>query len=142
LKVVAYLLAGWFIPGLGHFLYGKKFKAALYFILIVALIVAGVLMEGESYSPQIWQENAEHTMGPYLPLIANFFTGIFFMVAYFTDFANGHIRSPNFEMANTYILVAGFLNILVLVDLLDYLRSYPKRDQKDAEREEEKGSDE
>jgi hypothetical protein len=131
LKKSLYLLAGWFLPGLGHIIYGKRFKGFLYLVLIVSLILTGVYLQGEIYSPNIWKENAEHTLGPYLPLTANFFTGIFFLIARFSNFANGHIRSANFELANTYILVAGFLNLLVLVDLFDYLIAYPKRDQRE-----------
>lgn len=137
LLIPIYLISGWLVPGLGHLIYGKKFKGLMYLILISSLVLLGVYLQGEIFSPRIWIENKEHTLGPYLPLTANFFTGLYFIGAYFSDFANGNIVSKTFEIGNTYILTAGFLNLLVLVDLFDYLIGYKKRDQKNPNQDKE-----
>lgn len=135
-RIPLYILLGWLVPGLGHLAYGKYFKGLMFMVLISLLVFSGVYFDGEIYSPRIWAENQEHTLGPYLPLTANVLTGSFFIVAYYTHFADGDIKSRSFEIGNTYILAAGFLNLLIIVDLFDYLIGYRKKDDQVSENSE------
>ncbi len=136
-KIPLYILSGWLVPGLGHLIYGKKFKGFMFLALISMLVMVGVSFDGEIYSPRIWAENQEHTLGPYLPLTANFFTGSYFITAYLTTFADGDIKSKSFEIGNTFILTAGFLNLLILVDLFDYMIGYRKKDEQEVNESED-----
>lgn len=44
------LIAGWFIPGLGHLLLGKWVRALLLFISIVGMFALGLAMQGKVYT--------------------------------------------------------------------------------------------
>src|SRR5262249_51658187 len=45
----SHVLAGWLVPGLGHFLQGRRLRAAVVFLLLVGLLVLGsVLAEGSN----------------------------------------------------------------------------------------------
>ena len=45
------LLAGWLIPGAGHFLLRKWIRGSLLFVSIVAMFLIGISLHGKIYSP-------------------------------------------------------------------------------------------
>ena len=46
------LAAAWLVPGLGHWLLGKRVRAGVFAALVVASFVTGVLLDGELAVPQ------------------------------------------------------------------------------------------
>ena len=45
------LLAGWLVPGAGHFLLRKWIRGALLFASILAMFSIGIALHGKIYSP-------------------------------------------------------------------------------------------
>ena len=45
------LLAGWLVPGAGHLVAGKPFRAALLFVSVVSMFAIGLGMQGKIYTP-------------------------------------------------------------------------------------------
>src|SRR6266851_1810602 len=45
------LLAGWLIPGAGHFLLKKWIRGSLIFVSIVSMFLIGIALKGKVYSP-------------------------------------------------------------------------------------------
>jgi hypothetical protein len=45
------LIAGWLLPGAGHFLLRKPIRGLLLFISIVAMFAIGIALQGKVYSP-------------------------------------------------------------------------------------------
>lgn len=112
-KAVFALIAGWFIPGMGHVLQKKYGKALTFFLCISAMTALGLLMGGKVYAFQ--------TENP-LTILAFFSEigyGVFYMLARFLDFGGGNLTSATFEFGTAYIAGAGLLNYLVALDAFD-----------------------
>ncbi|MFC1667990.1 DUF6677 family protein [Chlamydiota bacterium] len=122
--LVAYFLA-WLIPGMGHFYYRKWAKAVVFFISILSLYFFGILLGGEV----LWYDI---TFLSLLGFIAKFFTGIIFVLTV-------HLKplydntAVCFEIGNAFLLMAGSLNMLILIDLFDELTGRKKQVTSDKE---------
>lgn len=120
------LLLGWAIPGAGHAFMGRWGKAVLFFVLIVGLLVAGFVLGGGTniqitdQSGIVWWFAAQAGCGgPAFALagLSKYFIGVHGAI----DWAD-----PHREIGTLYTAIAGFLNILVMMDA--YLRlAYPHR---------------
>ncbi len=127
------LVLGWLIPGAGHAYAGRWGKAALFAAAITGLLVAGfVLGQGTNIDKQrLWYLAQVSAGGPTLvltPISEHLAKGGF--GADEIDYAD-----PRREMGTLYTAVAGFLNLLVMMDA--YVRlAYAKTGQGDARKEE------
>jgi TM2 domain-containing membrane protein YozV len=127
LSPVAALALGWAIPGAGHAYAGKWGKAVLFFVCITGLLAAGMIMSGGTIllPDRLWYAAQVCAGGPAIALTA----------------LSKHL-APNpavidwanrlHETGTLYTAVAGFLNLLVMMDAYIKL-AYPERG-----REEEK----
>ena len=127
---VAALVLGWILPGAGHAYAGRWGKAVLFFVCITGLVVAGlVLADGTNILPRrLWYAAQVCAGGPAVAL-----TPVSQYVA-----SRGPVdwADPFHEMGTLYTAVAGFLNLLVMMDAYTRL-AYPHRPQDAAEQEED-----
>jgi len=127
---VAALVLGWILPGAGHAYAGRWGKAVLFFLCITGLVVAGlVLADGTNILPRrLWYAAQVCAGGPAVAL-----TPVSQYVA-----SRGPVdwADPLHEMGTLYTAVAGFLNLLVMMDAYTRL-AYPHRPQDAAEQEED-----
>jgi len=127
---VAALVLGWILPGAGHAYAGRWGKAVLFFLCITGLVVAGlVLADGTNILPRrLWYAAQVCAGGPAVAL-----TPVSQYVA-----SRGPVdwADPFHEMGTLYTAVAGFLNLLVMMDAYTRL-AYPHRPQDAAEQEED-----
>lgn len=115
---VAALVLAWAIPGAGHAYGGRWGKAGLFFGCIVGLLIAGMILGGGTvFSPhELWYAAQVWAGGPTIALtpISQYLSahqGI--------DYAD-RLR----ETGTLYTAVAGFLNLLIMMDA--YLKmAYP-----------------
>jgi len=121
-KLLKVIVAGYLFPGLAH-IYLGRFKKGIFFMLsLTTLFTMGLFYNGEVFSTKMWIEHSEHFFGPYLVLLANFCNGILFIICVISGLGQGNIVSPDNEIGNTYIMVAGLLNILVIYNAIDILK--------------------
>jgi len=127
---IAALVLGWVVPGAGHAYAGRWGKAVLFFLCITGLVVAGlVLADGTNILPRrLWYAAQVCAGGPAVAL-----TPVSQYVA-----SRGPVdwADPLHEMGTLYTAVAGFLNLLVMMDAYTRL-AYPHRLQEAAEQEED-----
>lgn len=120
IKATLGLIIGWFIPGFGHLLAKKYWKALLFFFCITSMAVLGLVMGGKIYPLQ-----AENP----LTLLA-FFSDLGYGSLYFSakifSFGSGILKNITFEFGTTYIAGAGLLNYLVSLDAFDILSGRKK----------------
>jgi hypothetical protein len=122
----------WIIPGLGHFLLRRYGRAIIFLVLITFLFFWGLDLGAKiyQYEPQqpltFFALIAQVGMGlPYF--IARFIasyammhpTSVFHAFAENFQFGNGNIENVTFEYGNTFTIVAGLLNFLVVLDAYD-----------------------
>lgn len=115
-------IAGWFIPGAGHVLQGKWIRAILLGGSVWISFVAGLSMGGHLFSVS----GGDTTIATLLqvpPTVANVGSGILYLVCWFlgVGFADdpAHAALATYEYGNTFLLVAGLLNYLAMLDAFD-----------------------
>lgn len=115
--------AGWWIPGMGHLLIGKKNAAgvifgAIIFALIVGLWVGSIAVI-DSHEPWYW---AQMLISPFLGLLS-YLNGTEYHISVF-----GKPR----EIGQIYTGVAGMLNLLCIVNAvyLGHIINIKKRESR------------
>jgi hypothetical protein len=112
---------GWVIPGAGHWYLGKRGRASVFLTVVALLLVLGVLMDGQIYRAKKEQP---------LTLLASFASmgsgPVHFVLGQsgWTSKGRGDNRSPFYEFGNTFIIVAGLLNMLIILDAYDVGAGY------------------
>lgn len=106
-------LAAWAIPGAAHFWLGRRQKAAVFFVALVTMFVTGLLLNGR-LSPFTLSEPLAA-----LAAVANAGMGIPWILALLMEKGQGVVIAVTYEYGNTFLIVAGLLNFLVMLDAYD-----------------------
>jgi hypothetical protein len=134
--IAAFVLA-WAIPGAGHAYAGRWGKAALFFGCITGLLLTGMLIGGGTViihrdtqgHIELWWMAQMGAGGPTVALTP--------ISEYLAARAGPDIYANRFrEVGTLYAAVAGFLNVLVMMDAYVKL-AYPHRRREDDEEEKE-----
>jgi len=115
---VAALVLAWAIPGAGHAYGGRWGKAGLFFGCIVGLLIAGMILGGGTvFSPhELWYAAQVWAGGPTLALTP--------ISKHLSDHEGIDYANRLRETGTLYTAVAGFLNLLIMMDA--YLKmAYP-----------------
>jgi len=124
LSPVAALVLGWILPGAGHAYGGRWGKAVLFFVLITGLLVTGTVLGGGTVIlPQrLWFAAQLGAGGPAIALMP--------VAQHLSTIAPIDWADPLHDIGTLYSAVAGFLNLLVMMDA--YLRlAYPRETTKE-----------
>ena len=103
------LIAGWLIPGAGHFLLRKWWRGSLLFASIVCMFALGMAMGGKLYS------GAQDILD-LLGLIGDLGNGLMFFISHFLGIGAQHVRVTTADYGTKFIVVAGLLNVIAAVD--------------------------
>ena len=108
-KLVIAALAGWLLPGAGHYLIGMRRKALFYFVLVVGTFVAGLVL-ADFHSVQYERHP--------IYFLAYVFNAIPTIVAALATSSIEVTRYVTLENLGTlYCAVASLLNFLVVLDV-------------------------
>lgn len=114
--------AGWFVPGAGHLLQKKWGRAVVLGGAVWVCFVAGLYMGGHLFSVN-GSEQGLSALLQVPPTIANLGSGALYFVCWLmgVGFADDpqHAARATFEYGNTFLLVAGLLNYLAMLDAFD-----------------------
>lgn len=106
-------VAAWIVPGAGHALTGQLRKAVAFFVTLLAMFAVGIACGGRLFpldpgDPLVLLEGAaEWALG--LPRI----------VAALAGAGQGDVVRVTYEYGNTFLIVGGLLNALVILDAVD-----------------------
>lgn len=103
------LLAGWLIPGAGHFLVGKWRRGLLLAASIIALFALGLAMDGKLYT------SAQDILD-LLGMVGDLGNGLMFFVSRWLSLGGDPMRFTTAEYGTKFIVVAGLLNVIAAVD--------------------------
>ncbi|HKY28219.1 MAG TPA: DUF6677 family protein [Pyrinomonadaceae bacterium] len=113
---------GWFFPGAGHLLHGNWSRALVLGGVVWISFISGLLMGGRFF---IYTGTEEGWSGllQIPPMIANLGSGLLYLVCWvlgvgFADDPELAARST-FEYGTTFLLIAGLLNYLCMLDAFD-----------------------
>jgi hypothetical protein len=112
-------LLAWVVPGAGHLMLGLWVRGLLLGGVVLAMFVMGLLLGGHLFAIG-GQEDGVSALLQVPPTIANFGAGLLYLACWATDtgFAEQAERAT-FEYGNTFLLVAGLLNYLAMLDAFD-----------------------
>ena len=113
--------AAWFVPGLGHLLVKKWGRAALMGGAVWLCFFVGLAMGGHLFDLTAAEGSSQLLQVP--PMIANIGTGALYIISWLlgTGFADDPQQAARatYEYGNTFLLIAGLLNYLVMLDAFD-----------------------
>ena len=107
------LLAAWLVPGAGHFLLGRKGRAVAFLLIVLAALGIGLVLDGNLYRIV---PNRPLTV---LATLACMGLGIPYFALRFVLGYQGDVVSAGYEYGTAFILTAGLMNLLVMLDCLD-----------------------
>ena len=113
---VRLFLLAWLIPGAGHFALGKRQKAVIFAVALTTMFVIGLLLRGRLFP-----------FTPGDPLVAlaaaaNVMAGLPYGIARLAGAGSGVVTAVTYEYGNTFLIAAGLLNTLVVLDAFDVAR--------------------
>ena len=105
-----FAFAGWLVPGLGHFLAGRRGRGAIYFLIVAAMVITGFLQRGYVFSPHF--KDAFSLLG----FLADIGTGVFYFTAKTFEIGGPDIARAAGDYGTRFIATAGVLNVLIALD--------------------------
>lgn len=130
-RAAAWLLAAsWAVPGLGHWILGKRLRAIVFAVIVVSAFCTGVLLEGELGTPK------PHQPFSWLATFACFGNGLLYVarIAWLNGLGDlisalpfglaggGDATSGGFAYGNTFFYTGGLMNLLLVLDVSDIAR--------------------
>lgn len=106
-------LASWAIPGAGHLWLGRRAKGLIFLVALPMMFSLGLAIQGRLFPFDL----SDPLVG--LAALANLGIGATYMIASALGFGTGDVRAVTYEYGNAYLIVAGLLNLLVVVDAYD-----------------------
>ena len=111
--LVLLCLASWAVPGFGHLWLGKRAKGLIFLIALPLMFAIGLSFHGRIFPFDF----SDPLVG--LEAIADFGIGLVYFLAAPLGFGAGDVRAVSYEYGNTFLIVAGLLNLLVVIDAYD-----------------------
>lgn len=105
--------ASWLIPGAGHLWLGRRQKGIVFLLAIPLMFLIGLTLQGTIFPFQF----AEPLAG--LAAVAELGTGLPWILARTMDAGAGTVTAATWEYGNTFMIVAGLLNSLIVLDAFD-----------------------
>ena len=110
----------WLIPGIGHLMVKRWWRAALMGGSVWICFFLGMSMGGHMFSTSTGQGSSWLQVPP---MIANLGSGILYLACWMLDigFADDLTQAARatYEYGNTFLLIAGLLNYLAMLDAFD-----------------------
>lgn len=106
-------LAAWAVPGAGHLWFGRRFKGLVFLVTLPLMFAIGLWLEGRLFPFEPSQPLVA------LAAIADVGIGASYLVARALGLGGGDVVAVTYEYGNAFLIVAGLLNLLVVIDAWD-----------------------
>lgn len=106
-------LLAWAVPGAAHVWLGRRQKGAVFFVVLGLMFSIGLALHGRIFP----FEFSEPLVA--LAAIADIGVGVPWMLARMAGAGAGLVTATTYEYGNTFLIVAGLLNFLVILDAFD-----------------------
>jgi hypothetical protein len=103
----------WFVPGAGHLWLARRQKGAVFLVALTLMFGFGLWLEGRLFPFEPSQPLVA------LAAIADLGVGLPYFVAQAFGAGRGNVIAISYEYGNTFIIAAGLLNMLVVLDVFD-----------------------
>lgn len=105
--------AAWLVPGAGHLWLGRRQKGLTFLVTLSAMFVFGIWIEGRLFPFDLSQPLVA------LSAVADIGIGLPYFAAKAMSAGAGRVVAITYEYGNAFIIVAGLLNMLVVLDAYD-----------------------
>ena len=105
--------AAWAIPGAGHLWLGRRAKGLVFLIALPLMFSIGLGLSGRLFPFDFSQPLVA------LQALADLGIGVPYFIASAIGAGVGNVRAVTYEYGNAYIIVAGLMNLLVVIDVYD-----------------------
>ncbi len=106
-------VAAWAVPGLGHFLQGRKWRGLILFAAIISMFLLGIAMQGQFFATN--SESYLQTLGYYGELCS----GLVMPAVRFFGYGGGNPLYVSSDFGTAFLVSAGMLNTLSILDTYD-----------------------
>ena len=103
------LIAGWLVPGAGHFLLRKWYRGALLAVSILGMFALGIAMQGKLYS------SAKDILD-LLGLAGDLGNGLVYFLSRAMGLGADSVQVTVADWGSRFIVVAGMLNVIAAID--------------------------
>ena len=111
--LVLLCLAAWAVPGAGHLWLRRRSKGLIFLIALPVMFALGLALHGRLFPFDM----SEWLVG--LAAVADVGIGIPYFIAGALGYGGGDVRAVTYEYGNAFLIVAGLLNLLVVIDAYD-----------------------
>jgi hypothetical protein len=101
---------------LGHFYLKRRRRAIAFFVLVMAAILIGYSLQGNLYQPVPKQPLTR------LATIGAMGMGFPYFLLRFGLHYQGNVMAPGYEYGTAFLLTAGLMNLLLVLDAWDIVR--------------------
>lgn len=111
--LIVMCVMAWVVPGGGHLWLGQRTKGAIFGVVLTLMFITGLAAQGRLFPFDF----SEPLVG--LAAFADLGIGLPYLVASVLSAGVGNVRAVSYEYGNAFLIVAGLLNLLVVVDAYD-----------------------
>jgi hypothetical protein len=111
--LVLLCLASWAVPGAGHLWMGRRQKGIVFLLALPLMFLTGLLLHGRIFPFELSDPLVA------LAAVANLGAGAPWLLARVVEAGAGTVTAVTYEYGNCFLIVAGLLNSLVILDAYD-----------------------
>jgi hypothetical protein len=111
--LVLLCVAAWAIPGAGHLWLGRRNKGIVFLIALPLMFALGLALRGRIFPFDLSDPLVA------LAALADLGIGLTYFIANGLGYGTGDVRAVTYEYGNAFLIVAGLLNLLVVIDAYD-----------------------
>lgn len=111
--LVLLCVSAWAIPGAGHLWLGRVQKGVVFFTALTTMFVVGLMLRGRLFPFDLGEPLVA------LAAIANAGLGLPWILGRALALGDGVVTAVTYEYGNTFLIVAGLLNFLIVLDVYD-----------------------
>ena len=105
--------AAWAIPGAGHFWLGRVQKGLVFLVALLTMFGLGLALKGRLFPFELSEPLVA------LAAFANAGLGLPWIIGRSLGLGAGVVTAVTYEYGNCFLIVAGLLNFLVILDAFD-----------------------
>jgi hypothetical protein len=115
-KVIGAMFAAWLVPGAGHFMLGRPGRGVFFFLLVLTAVVTGFLLQGNLY-----RVLPDQPLTILATLGSMGMGSPYFFLRFYLGY-QGDLTSVGYEYGTAFLLTAGLMNLLLVMDAWDIAR--------------------
>jgi hypothetical protein len=111
--LVLLCLGAWLVPGAGHLWLGRRQKGLVFLLALPLMFLIGIWLRGRIFPFELSEPLVA------LAAAANVGIGLPWFLARMFEVGGGVVTAASYEYGNCFMIVAGLLNFLVILDAFD-----------------------